>query len=173
MKPLVTEHAVGCVTIPMLLTYSTKGKLYLEEMGIRPQQVAVCYNGLEIDDLLAREPQIRSEAESVREELEASDRTVFLYVGGMITDKRVELLLHAFKAIESERDDCMLWLIGDGPQRAPLPCGAERAEQRGEQGNGLHRTESHGGSESLKRSGVQVRRPPAARRDRRHSGISA
>src|SRR5919109_646791 len=24
MKPLVTEHAVGCVTIPMLLTYSTK-----------------------------------------------------------------------------------------------------------------------------------------------------
>ena len=97
------------------LVYSTKGKRYLEELNIRPERITVCYNGIEIDDYHRQESAIRTEAANLRREMGAAGRPVFLYVGGMLREKKVDLLLDAFTLLAEREKEAQLWLIGDGP----------------------------------------------------------
>jgi len=45
------------------------------------------------------------------------DHTTFLYVGGLIPEKRADLLLNAFKALRKKSPKIKLIIIGDGPLR--------------------------------------------------------
>jgi glycosyltransferase involved in cell wall biosynthesis len=99
------------------LLYSTKGLRYVADLGVPRDRLAVCYNGIEIDHLLDQKVTIRQEAEELRSSMAPHAHTVFLYVGGMIQEKRIDLLLEAFARVEKENPGTVLWLVGDGPDR--------------------------------------------------------
>lgn len=98
-----------------MLVYSTKAKNYLQGIRVRGNKITVCYNGIEIEKNLALESEIRNEANRLREEENIGIKTLFLYVGGMLREKRVDILLDAYSRLNN-KDDIMLWLVGDGPE---------------------------------------------------------
>ena len=102
------------------LVYGTKGAAHLEELGVPQARIEVCYNGIEIDSLRLAESTIRAEAARVRRREGAQNRRIFLYVGGMLEEKRVDLLLRAYGRIRRDEDGWVLWLVGDGPARPGL-----------------------------------------------------
>lgn len=109
-----------------VLVYSTKGSRYLQSLGCPPEQLTVCYNGLEIDGLLARESQYRAKGKLLREHYHLNGRRLFLYVGGMMPEKQVPFLLDAFQSTEGTMN-AVLWLVGDGPD---LPAMREMVRTR-------------------------------------------
>lgn len=101
-----------------LLVYSTKGQRYIEALGVPRARVSVCYNGIETDHLLAREPASLAAARELRERQASPDAELILFVGAMLAQKRLDLLIEAFAAIRRARPQAQLWLVGDGPERA-------------------------------------------------------
>ena len=97
------------------LLYSTKGMSYLASIGVPRQNLEVCFNGVEIDDLLINEQQIVADAAALRARENKDGDFVFLYVGGVLREKRVDFLLDAFAAIHKENPSTKLWIVGDGP----------------------------------------------------------
>lgn len=97
------------------LAYSTKGAAYLAELqsGVS-NNITVCYNGLEIDPLLEKENEYRAKGQVLRHQEQADKKKIFLYVGGMLAEKNVPLLLKAFTRL-LENESSLLWLVGDGP----------------------------------------------------------
>ena len=97
------------------LTYSTKANRYVESMGIEPGKILTCYNGIETDDLLSRESEEIAKSKDVIKKYGLSNFVTFLYVGGLLPEKRVELLLHAFHDLRKKYSNIKLLIIGDGP----------------------------------------------------------
>ncbi|MFO7669619.1 MAG: glycosyltransferase [Bacteroidales bacterium] len=102
------------------LTYSTTASDYVESMGVDPQNIITAYNGIEIDHLIAEENKVLAEARKIIQELELNQHTTFIYVGGLIPEKRVDLLLNAFKALRQKKYKIKLIIIGDGPLREDI-----------------------------------------------------
>ena len=102
------------------LVYGTRAAAQLERLGVARERTAVCWNGIEIDPLVAGEAAIRAEAASLRRREGAERTRILLYVGGMLEDKRVDLLLRAWGRIHRASDGWALWLVGDGPARPAL-----------------------------------------------------
>ena len=99
------------------LTYSTTANEYVKSMGVDPQNIITAYNGIEIDHLLAGEDKVISESKRIIQELELNQHTTFLFVGGLLQEKRVDLLLNAFKNLRQKNYKIKLIIIGDGPLR--------------------------------------------------------
>lgn len=97
------------------LLYSTKGMRHLQSTGIRREKLEICFNGIEIDQMVANEKQIMVEAEALRAKESKRDNFIFLYVGGLLKEKRIELLLDAFSSIQRDAPIAQLWIVGDGP----------------------------------------------------------
>lgn len=102
------------------LTYSTKASDYVESLGVAKGLITTCYNGIEIDDLLKNEKEIKQGAKKVREELKLDGKKTFIYVGGLIPEKRIDLLIAAFLQLRKKYDEIRLLIIGDGPERANM-----------------------------------------------------
>ena len=97
------------------LAYSTKGANYLAGLqNGKSENITVCYNGLEIDNLLERESEYRTNGQELRRQQHIGREKVFLYVGGMLAEKKVPLLLKAFHKLQAN-ENAILWLVGDGP----------------------------------------------------------
>lgn len=107
-----------CVQADLVLAYGTKAQTYSMDMGVPPEKVRVAYNGIEIDHLETRREDIMKEGRRLRAICPA--KWLFLYVGGLIQPKRVDLLLRAFRQLNTERSDAELWIVGDGPLRRTL-----------------------------------------------------
>ncbi|MDQ3019390.1 MAG: glycosyltransferase [Bacteroidota bacterium] len=58
--------------------------------------------------------------EKIKPELGVKEKFHFVYVGRLLKDKQVDLLLKAFAIIENEKHDCRLTIIGDGPESENL-----------------------------------------------------
>lgn len=98
-----------------ILVYSSKGAKYLSGIqGGQSENITVCYNGLDIEPLLLEEEEIRKIGKELRIREYVDEKRVFLYVGGMIKEKQVQLLLNAFQQLQ-EPEKSILWLVGDGP----------------------------------------------------------
>jgi len=97
------------------LTYSTKANEYVESMGVLPEKIRTSYNGIEIDQLIAEKDHILNESEEVIKKYKLEKHITFLYVGGLIPEKRVDLLLDAFSSLRKKYDNIKLLIIGDGP----------------------------------------------------------
>jgi glycosyltransferase involved in cell wall biosynthesis len=102
------------------LLYSSKGLEHLVGIGADRRRMEVCFNGIEIEPLIAGERQIAADAERIRERNAAQDAFVFLYVGGLLEEKRVDLLLEAFDAVRKKMPQIRLWIVGDGPDATRL-----------------------------------------------------
>ena len=112
------------------LTYSTAANSYVESMGVSPEKVITSYNGIEIDHLLKEENNIITKAQDIREKYELDGHITFLYVGGLIPEKRVDLLLQAFHNLRQNHKNIKLLIIGDGPSRSQVQ---EHMEQYNDQ----------------------------------------
>lgn len=97
----------------MILAYSTKAKQYAIDRGFPSEKIEVVYNGIDIEDLEQNYGKILKSALEIPKK-----KITFLYVGGLIPDKRVDLLLEAYSKVESYETE--LWIIGDGPLREEL-----------------------------------------------------
>ncbi len=99
------------------LTYSSYAFKYVESMGIDKSIIENCYNGIEIDDLIKNAPEIINESKNVISKNNLENHVTFLFVGGIIPEKRVDLLIDAFVEIHKNFKNIKLLLIGDGPLR--------------------------------------------------------
>jgi len=100
------------------ITYSTKAKDDLINQGFSPRKLNVALNGIEIDSY-SNNSDFAIEAGALRKKY-AGEKRIFLYVGGLLEEKRVLLLADAFIEFSSVYTDTRLWIIGDGPQREEL-----------------------------------------------------
>lgn len=97
------------------LLYSTKGMRYLESTGVSRKNLEICFNGIEIDSMIANEKQILLEASTLRGRETQPNDFIFLYVGGLLKEKRIDLLLDAFSSIQLSVPFARLWIVGEGP----------------------------------------------------------
>lgn len=109
------------------LVYSTRGAEYLIGMGVPRQKISVCFNGIDIDGMEARREFVEAEGARRRLELSAGARVVFLYVGGLAKDKRVDLLLDAVQNLDQQAREFAVWVIGEGPRGEELRARSEAA----------------------------------------------
>lgn len=99
------------------LTYSTYASQYVESMGVDKSKIEICYNGIETDNLVNKSFQINNRSNELKEKYELESYFVFLFVGGLIPEKRIDLLIDAFVELHKKYNKIKLLLIGDGPLR--------------------------------------------------------
>ena len=102
------------------LAYSTKASHYVQGMGVPAANINVCYNGIETDPMVENEKQTREQALEIKKKYELEGYTTFIFVGGLIQVKRVDLLLEAFSELRKKHDKIKLLLVGDGPLKAEI-----------------------------------------------------
>ncbi len=99
------------------LTYSTTATKYLGSIGVDPVLIETCFNGIETDGLIEESPSILDQSYKIRKDLKLDPFVTFLYVGGLIPEKRIDLLLDAFTELRRKYVNIKLVIIGDGPLR--------------------------------------------------------
>lgn len=97
-----------------IFSYSTKGSDYLQSIGVDGKKITVCYNGIETDGLQDKALDYSKKADRLRTERGIGNQIIFLYVGGMIKEKKVDELIQVFSSI-AQKYPSELWLVGDGP----------------------------------------------------------
>jgi glycosyltransferase involved in cell wall biosynthesis len=102
------------------LTYSTRAIEYVMQRGVERSRIVVCYNGIETDNMVLHENEIIQESENIIGKLNLKNFTVFLYVGGLVPEKRTDLLVEAFRVIREQNESVKLLIIGDGPLKEQL-----------------------------------------------------
>jgi glycosyltransferase involved in cell wall biosynthesis len=99
------------------LTYSTNAAKYLKSIGVDSSIIEVCYNGIEIDDMQSRATEVIKGSKEVIKQYNLEGYTTFLYVGGLLAEKKVDLLIDAFVKLRTKYPLTKLIIIGDGPER--------------------------------------------------------
>lgn len=97
------------------LTYSTFANSYVESMGIDKSKIKICYNGIETDDLVKNSDKVISDSSDLRIKQNLNNHLTFLYVGGLIPEKRVDLLIDSFVELHKKHRNIKLLIVGDGP----------------------------------------------------------
>ncbi|UCE26192.1 MAG: glycosyltransferase [Candidatus Coatesbacteria bacterium] len=82
-------------------------------LRIPPECIRVIYNGIDVE-------RTRAMAEEALPEEVKRDGPVISYLGRLVPEKGVDVLLKAFRGIIRDVPDAALWIIGDGPSRARL-----------------------------------------------------
>lgn len=99
------------------LLYSSKAYNYLSSIGVHDEKMEIAYNGIEIDDFIKNESLVIKQSESIRNEQKCNEKIVLLYVGGMLKEKKVDLLIKAYSRIKEKNEKVILWLVGHGPEK--------------------------------------------------------
>lgn len=102
------------------LSYSTKAVQYISDRGVPSDRIMVCFNGIETDSMMQAEKEVWAKSEHIKQTYSLQDHIVFLYVGGLLPEKNVDLLLDAFRMVASRHARVKLMVIGDGPQRKEI-----------------------------------------------------
>lgn len=102
--------------VDWILTYSTTAEEYLKHIGVK-KPITTVYNGIDINEFGEKKQQIEISSGSLRKN---DNRTIFLYVGGMFAEKKVNFLLDCFSEFKKDNRNSALWLIGDGPLKSHL-----------------------------------------------------
>lgn len=106
------------------LAYHSNARAYALAHGAREDQVKVMHNTINEANFFITErksawQQIQQRHPEIR------DRRIVLYVGAVLEEKKLELLLEAMARLD--REDAMLMIVGDGPH---LPSLRESAKDR-------------------------------------------
>ena len=102
-----------------LIVYSTKAKRHTLKFVDNEKNIHVALNSIETDYYLSSFKLIQIEGEKLRQEY-TSEKKIFLYVGGIFKDKRLDILLKSFANIEKKYPHAVLWIVGDGPDRTDI-----------------------------------------------------
>lgn len=102
------------------LTYGTKASEYVESRGVDKSKIEICYNGIEIDGMIKNSPEIIKKSDELVTKYGLKDQITFLFVGGLIPEKKIDLLIHSFIELNKKYSNIKLFLIGDGPIRSSI-----------------------------------------------------
>jgi len=102
------------------LTYSTTASEYAKKMGVSPDKIKTCYNGIEIDEMVKNEKSVVEKSKKIRKDYELNGYVTFLYVGGLLPEKKVELLIDGFKQLHRKYTHVKLLIVGDGPLKEKI-----------------------------------------------------
>jgi glycosyltransferase involved in cell wall biosynthesis len=89
----------------------------LESIGIAHARRHRIPNGVDTERFRPISPEFRVEQ---RRKLALPDAPTAVYCGRLVREKRVDLLLEAWRALRERRPDCALVVVGDGPEARPL-----------------------------------------------------
>jgi glycosyltransferase involved in cell wall biosynthesis len=93
------------------LAYHSNARDYAISHGARPDQVTVMHNTIN-EEKIATLPKAEARALVVGKHSEIGDRKIILFVGAVLAEKRIEVILHALD--QMQRKDAVLVLVGDG-----------------------------------------------------------
>jgi glycosyltransferase involved in cell wall biosynthesis len=93
------------------LAYHSNAREYAIRYGARPDQVTVMHNTIN-EEKIAILPKAEARALVVDKHPEIGDRKIILFVGAVLAEKRIEVILQALDLMH--RRDVVLVLVGDG-----------------------------------------------------------
>jgi len=100
-----------------VIFYWEKGKAEISNFSERTEHYFIAPNTLDTNKLFNYKNLFdKTGSDIIKKELGLKEKHNFIYVGRLLKDKEVEVLLEAFSKIETTRDDCRLTIIGDGPE---------------------------------------------------------
>lgn len=93
------------------LAYHSNARDYAMSHGARADQITVMHNTIN-EEKIATLPRAEARALVVGSHPEIGDRKIILFVGAVLAEKRIEVILQALDAMR--RKDAVLVLVGDG-----------------------------------------------------------
>jgi glycosyltransferase involved in cell wall biosynthesis len=111
-----------------VIAYSQVAAEYYASFGYPRDRITVAPNSVDDKALqLIRERvlQCPERLKALRQRLGFTDKRIILYIGRLIEDKRVDLLLEGFRLARSDNPSIGLVVVGDGPARSSLQQKAE------------------------------------------------
>lgn len=93
------------------LAYHSNARDYALSHGARPDQITVMHNTIN-EEKIATLPKAEARVQVVGKHPEIGDRKIILFVGAVLAEKRIEVILQALDAMQ--RKDAVLVLVGDG-----------------------------------------------------------
>jgi glycosyltransferase involved in cell wall biosynthesis len=107
-RKLLMKRAAG------FIAYGKKAKEYLIGLGARPKKIEIGTNTVDTD-------YFNKEVNKIRKALEKNNsKKITIYVGYLTRGKRLDLLFHVIKILAKKRNDFILKIIGDGPEKTNL-----------------------------------------------------
>ena len=103
-----------------MIAYGTKGAEDFQHLGVDPKRVFVARNSVstaQIDQVLENPVYAEALVQRFRADYQIKGQRVVLFLGRMVREKQVDVLLKAAGRIKQE---CHLLLVGDGPLRSEL-----------------------------------------------------
>ena len=120
-----------CQNADAVIFYWNKGKNEVEKFSKKKEHYFVAPNTLDTEILTSIRTRLDSAGrESLKRELGITEKHHFVYVGRLLEDKQVDLLIKAFGLFCGETGDGRLTIIGDGPERKNLEELAHQTEGR-------------------------------------------
>jgi glycosyltransferase involved in cell wall biosynthesis len=102
-----------------IISYSNIGKSYFESIGVEPSKIFVATNVIDTEAKL--EEISKLDKQKIYKEAHVDKDFIILFVGALIAEKRVDMLLNAFKIVESSNiGKFELIIVGSGPERQNL-----------------------------------------------------
>jgi glycosyltransferase involved in cell wall biosynthesis len=101
------------------IAYGSVAETYMKEIGVKSKKICIAYNGIDIINYENTYKIIKDNSLVIRSNY-PENAFIFLYVGGVFKDKKVDLLLSSFLEIEKKHQNAYLWIIGDGPNKIEL-----------------------------------------------------
>ena len=104
-----------------VIFYWEKGREVIAQHSAKKTHYFVAPNTLNTPKLIdLKDHFTRQGVEKIKNDLNISTKYHFVYVGRLLADKQIDLLLKAYAAIEKKEHDVSLGIIGDGPEKANL-----------------------------------------------------
>ncbi len=95
----------------LLTNVSTIGvERYLKIRAAKPGRIEFAPNGVNLETYQPDE----NLRKRIRSELNSEDKFIWLSAGRLVPEKDFETLLHAWSELTKVRDDCILWIAGQG-----------------------------------------------------------
>lgn len=112
-----------------LIVYTDRGREECCRAGVESKKIFVCGNTLDTEALipLAQDPEVIAGAGVLRERLRLGGRPVLVYVGRLVPEKRLDVLLHTLRQLRTTMTpEPALLIVGEG---ASLPQVREQARE--------------------------------------------
>jgi glycosyltransferase involved in cell wall biosynthesis len=104
-------------TADAILFYTDRGRAECAAAGLDPRKMFVSGNTLDTERLMSLEGGVRrEEVDAIRNGLLHPDAPIVAFVGRLVPEKRIEVLLDAFGRLVQSGRKVNLFVIGDGPE---------------------------------------------------------
>lgn len=106
-RTIIAKRAHG------FIAYGSLAKKYLIDIGADPEKISIAINTVDTEFF-------RIETEKLREEIKRESKFYLTYIGELNKRKNVKQLLEVIKLLTEVRQDFILEIIGDGPEKLNL-----------------------------------------------------